>query len=47
MLPTSETERDDARVALAFQAYAATHGSAAEYLEQGNVLVRDYLAGLI
>lgn len=47
LLPADETEADDARVALAFEAYAATHPEAAAYLEEGNALLRTHLAGLI
>lgn len=47
LLPADEAGEGDARVALAFQAYAVTHADAAAYLEEGNVLLRTHLAGLI
>lgn len=47
LLPIDDAGRADARVALAFQAYAATHPEAAAYLEEGNVLLRAHLAKLI
>lgn len=47
LLPDEDADRNDGNVALAFQAYAATHTEAARYLEEGNALLRDHLAQLI
>ncbi|RGE21420.1 TetR/AcrR family transcriptional regulator [Leucobacter sp. wl10] len=47
MIPTDDSEEDDGHVALAFQAYAATHPDAADYLEEGNELLRNHFAELV
>ncbi|ALJ20866.1 TetR/AcrR family transcriptional regulator [Microbacterium sp. No. 7] len=47
LLPADAAEEDDARVALAFQAFAATHPEAAVHLEEGNALLREHLAALL
>lgn len=47
LLPADHAERDDARVALAFQAYAATHADASAHLEEGNALLRQHLTELV
>jgi AcrR family transcriptional regulator len=46
-LPTTEAEADDARVALAFQAYAAHNDDAAAHLDEGNRLLLEHLAALL
>ncbi len=47
LLPLDESQQADARVALAFQSYAATTRSAAEGLEKGNSELRSFIAGQI
>ncbi|CCH90776.1 Transcriptional regulator, TetR family [Modestobacter italicus] len=47
LLPLDETQQADARVALAFQSYAATKLSAAEDLGGGNAELRSFLADQI
>ncbi len=47
LLPLDETQQADARVALAFQSYAATKRSAAEDLGGGNTELRSFLADQI
>lgn len=47
LLPADGIEEDDARVALAFQAYAAAHPEAAALLEEGNELLRQHLAEIL
>lgn len=44
LLPLDDRQRADARVGLAFQAYAARKGSAAEHLGEQNSGLRDFLA---
>lgn len=44
LLPLNEHEYDDARVALAFQAYAATTDSASQELSQGDEGMRAFIA---
>lgn len=44
LLPLNESEHDDARVALAFQAYAATHDGAEEELTKGDEDMRSFVA---
>jgi AcrR family transcriptional regulator len=46
LLP-ADAEADDARVALAFQTYAASRAAAAGKLEEGNARLREHVAGLI
>jgi AcrR family transcriptional regulator len=46
LLPT-DAGADDARVALAFQTYAAGRAAAAEHLEEANARLRGHLAELI
>lgn len=43
LLPLNESERDDARVALAFQAYAATNDRASEDLSSGDDGMRAFI----
>lgn len=47
LLPADDAERDDARVALAFQGYAATHADASAHLDEGNALLRQHLSELV
>jgi AcrR family transcriptional regulator len=47
LIPTSSEESDDARVALAFQAYAAHDPAAAAHLEESDRLLVGYLADLL
>lgn len=44
LLPLNDSERDDARVALAFQAYAATDANASQDLSQGDNGMRSFIA---
>ena len=44
LLPHDDEQRGDARVALAFQSYAASHPAAAEGLAADNALLRSFLA---
>lgn len=47
LLPGDDTESDDARVALAFQSYAAHHPDAREQLVGGSAQLRVHLAELL
>lgn len=47
LIPVDDAERDDARVALAFESFAATDAEAAAELRAGNSQLRDYLAHLL
>jgi AcrR family transcriptional regulator len=44
LLPRDDEQRRDARVALAFQSYAASHPAAAEGLAADNALLRSFVA---
>ena len=47
LLPADAEEADDARIALAFQAYAASNPTASSELAEGNRTLTEYLAGLL
>lgn len=47
LLPADTAEAGDARIALAFQSYAANHVDAAEELEEGNRTLCEHLAELL
>lgn len=47
LLPADSPEADDARIALAFQAYAANNADAAAELEDANRTLCEHLAGLL
>ena len=47
LLPADDVEAQDAKVALAFQAYAADRPAAAARLEQGNAQLRGHLAEVV
>lgn len=47
LLPLDESQRADARVALAFHSYAAVRRRAAQGLDADNARLRDFITGLI
>jgi AcrR family transcriptional regulator len=47
LIPSSSAEADDARIALAFQAYAVTHPDAAERLRAGDRMLTEHIAELL
>lgn len=47
LIPTTDAEAEDARVALAFQAYAANNPAAATRLGQGNRVLIEYISELL
>ena len=47
LIPADASERDDAKVALAFESFAASDAEAAAELSAGNDQLRDYLALLL